>query len=800
MKNSIYYGDSNKNSEESPTLNIRIGSLSSQYEIFGGEIEKNRSKYLKFLMNDPTRREDYRKVINLILEVEHKNRVQEGGNPYKNNRAGGGLGIDKTKDMIAFILCHHYETLNPTDPQKAMRGGFNPLSLAAMNPISMMGMNPLDKLIPGFNSSYTPKVCTFEDSEEIRYLMSQTPPAPQPADILKKLLPMSYVEKAEQTGQTGSEFIEQASMVLDALSKALSTLDTSEGDFMVRAAKSAGQIAISTGLAVASMGTGGDNIAALPTAVAKGVSMITKLFVKLDKILNKLKNMAPAIQKGLAISKVTLDKTGSAIKSGTELLTEVRTGEGERLEEIRVQMEFFYNLFTVDFRAGPGGVRCWVEEIFGVFLNSAVDPMEIDEYERMGDINMANQLHEKNIRRIKSLMCLVNDIFMTINKTLLSFIGSALDTAIPDSLGLIGILFEPIFSGLSTQMYTSMRDEAEKRWNGIFEIIERRDPTMAHLLYNGFNDPQQMVLVGDYLFDKANNYSFGLTDKILKRIPEEALNKMDNMQEMVGHVINKGVTYMFVFINMFAILAEINSGKSKFSPYPIGDILNEQCPKYLEAVTKLAKKGKEIASQVKSVDDAKRVGKEYRKRGMEKAKDRGRQEYQKISTDADKYLETLPEVAMADRDAGHQRLDEKYRNPNEMLETRKRGRIGDTPSSKRIQIPYPAETADTAAPLTLSKPSIFEERVKEVFDQILERSDRINNAIMMTKEDFNLTTKDMENLIRGRIYNAARASQIENPYNTVYPDPMTEAMAREFSNYYDELDQKRLGPKSMDMR
>ena len=788
MKDSTYYGDNNKNSEELPTLKIKIESLQSQYEIFGGEIENNRSKYLKFLMNNPTRREDYRKVINLVLEVEHTNRSQEGGGSYNSNKAGGGLGIDKTKDLIAFILCHHYETINPTDPQKAMSGGgLNPFSLMAMNPLSMMGMNPMDKFIPGFNSNYTPYVCTQQDSEEIQYLMSQTPPAPQPADILKKLLPLSYVEKAEQSGQTGTQFIDHASMVLDALSKALSTLDTSEGDFWTRVAKSTGQVAISTGLAVASMGTGGDNIAALPTAVAKGVSMITKLFVKLDKILNKLKNMAPAIQKGLAISKVTLDKTGSAIKSGTELLTEVRTDEGERLEEIRVQMEFFYNLFTVDFRAGPGGVRCWVEEIFGVFLNSAVDPMEIDEYERMGDINMADQLHEKNIGRIKSLMCLVNDIFMTINKTLLSFIGSALDTAIPDSLGLIGILFEPIFSGLSTQMYTSMRDEAEKRWNGIFEIIERRDPTMAHLLYNGFNDPQQMVLVGDYLFDKANNYSFGLTDKILKRIPEEALNKMDNMQEMVGHVINKGVTYMFVFINMFAILAEINSGKSKFSPYPIGDILNEQCPKYLEAVTELAKKGKDIASQVKSVNDVKRVGKEYGKNRVTKTRDYGRQEYQKISTDADKYIETLPEVTMAERDVGQQRLDEKYRNPNEMFETRKRERIEDIPSGKRIKI---------------HQPLVFEERVKEVFDQILERSERIKNAITHTKKNFNLTTKDMENLIRGRIYKAAKASQIENPYNTVYPDPMTEAMAREFSNYYDELDQQRLGlgPKPTDMR
>jgi hypothetical protein len=705
--------NNNQNGSELPVLTINLDSLPSLHQMFGSMIERDKTKYMKYLNADPLKKEDFRQIVNLVLEVDHKQKFeQEGGSACDSSQICGGLGIDGVNDMVAFILCHHYAMRVVDDPEQT--GGFGALSL--------IGMNPFDSLIPGFGSSYKRYICKQSDADAIRNIMSQTPEMPNPASILKNLVPESYIENAEKAGLSGTEFIEKTSEMLDNISLALRVFDTTEGNIWERGGKAVGQVALSSVLAVVTLGAGGDNILALPTAMAKGMNMMVKLFNKLGKILIKIQKMIPAIQKGLSISTAALESVGDATKKGTALITELKDGKSERIEDIRHQMRFFYNLFTVDFRAGPGGVRCWVEYIFQAYMGSGISEEDLMIAYESGDPDALQKLEMRNIEKIKSVLCLMNEIYSEINKILLSFIGSALDSAIPDSLGLFGILFEPIFSNFSNKVYSEVRNNAEQKWDGVFEIIKKKDEHLGVLLKNGFENPSEMVFVGDYLFAKLSQKSFGLSDQLLSLLPDGAYDKVDYVSETIGHLINKGVTYMFLFINIFAVLSEIDTGyQAKYTSQDIKGILANQCPAYLKAVTALAKKGYNISKDVRSVDDAKRVGTELRTKavdsGKRQVKKRAAKERDKILDRAHELDRTADERAAAKQKKKQEEIDEEF-DIKKLKEKRNRKMLVERENQNR-----------------------------KMFNSILTNHETIMNAILDTQFEFDLEDDYMDRLI-----------------------------------------------------
>lgn len=705
-------------------LRINIDSLPTLVEMFGGMIERDRSKLLGYLTSDPVRNEDFRNIVNMVLEVDHKRRVEKlGGGGFSNANICGGIGVNGVRDILAFMLCHHYVCQPEFNYQT---GGANPLS-------SLLGLNPFG------SSSYKPYVCTPDDYDALSYIVDDAPKAPNPTDILKKLLPESYVERAAKTGKTGTEFIRSTTEILDKLNMALRAFDTTEGNFFEKAGKSLAQILLSTGLAVATAGTGGDNILALPTAIAKGVNMITKLFNKLAKILIRLQKMIPAVKKGLYISTAAMESAGNVTEKATKLITEVHTGEGEKIEDIQNQMQFFYNLFSVDFRGGAGGVRCWVETIFHKYLDFEDD----EEYQRVyesGDPQAIKDIELRNARRIKGILCLMNEIYQEINQTLLSFIGSALDSAVPDSLGLFGILFGPIFSNFSSGIFTKVRAKAEEAWDTVFKLIQTKDKTLGTLLQNGFERPEEMYIVADYLFDRLSKTSFGLSDKLLDVLPSGAYDKLDYLMEMTGHIINKGITYMFLFINVFAVLSEIDTGsQSKYTSADIKGMLTNECPVYLKAMTELAKKGYAISKQVKTKEDAKIVGKQLATKGKSqitaKAKTQLEKEKQKIK----------------DRAAELERTEE--------------ARIAASKQTKQTEI----ETT-------------YDEQINKNFQDVLLNDEDIRYALTQMQNKFNRSDSDMKRFVIRDLRKAAMESQRNGINKDVMIDAMIDTIIYYFEN------------------
>lgn len=695
------------NNEKSDLL-INIDSFPTLIGMFGGLIETNRTKLIRFLTSDPVRNEDFRKVVNVVLEVDHKQRIEKtgGGGSCGSSDVCNGIGVDGVRDIVAFILCHHLVIKNKTKSEQF--GGFGPLSLLGINP---------------FGSSYKPYVCTEEDYNAISYIINDAPKSPNPVDILKKLLPESLVEKTEKAGKTGTEFIRTTTQVLDGLNMVLRAFDTTEGNFFEKAGKSLAQIGISTGLAVVTAGAGGDNILALPTAIAKGVKMITKLFNKLAKILIRIQMTIPAIKKGLYVSTAVMESAGNLTEKSTNLIANIHSGENEKIKEIQYQMQFFYNLFSVDFRAGAGGVRCWVETIFSMYLGAGIDDEEYQKAYENGDQQTLKDLELQNIGRIKGILCLMNEISQEINDALLSFIGSAIDSAVPDSLGLFGILFAPIFSNLSTKIFTKVRDKAEESWDGIFKLIQTKDKTLGRLLQNGFEHPEEMNIVADYLFDKLSKQSFGLSDKLLDALPSGAFDKLDYLTELTGHVINKGITYMFLFVNIFAVISELSTDdRSKLTSVDIKSILTNECPIYLKAMNDLAKKGHEISKQIKAKEGISSIGvrkeitngvrKEIIK-GKEKIKTHVTSEQQKIKARADELERTEAKRASDIR----------------------------LQKQEQINIKYDLEKIDT------------------IFQNILKTDEDIKYALMQIQDDFDLSDNDMRQFITNNLRKAARASQ-----------------------------------------
>jgi len=235
----------------------------------------------------------------------------------------------------------------------------------------------------------------------------------------------------------------------------------------------------------------------------------------------------------------------------------------------------------------------------------------------------------------------MHEIYTTVNDTLMSFIGSTLDTAIPDSIGLFGILFGPVFSFFYGNMYSKMRDEAEAKWDQVFQIIASKEPTLARLMHNGFENPEEMVYVVDHLFGKLSQKSMGLTDHLLDLVPDAGYDKMGMIVEMSANAINKGVSMMFLFINVFAVFSEINLGdQSKYTSLDVKGILAE-CPAYLKAMEDLAKKGKKLAIKAKA--DPKQLRKDVKRKAITSGTAYAKRETKMIEARADELAVTAGE-------------------------------------------------------------------------------------------------------------------------------------------------------------
>jgi len=98
--------------------------------------------------------------------------------------------------------------------------------------------------------------------------------------------------------------------------------------------------------------------------------------------------------------------------------------------------------------------------------------------------------------------------------------------------------------------------------------------------------------------------------------------------------VNKGLGYMFLFINVFTVFSEIDAGlQGRSMKKALGD-----CPVILAGIAEMAKKGVAISKGIKSKEDlkvlAKKTAKDAKKQIIVKGKERARKEIDEIKVDA----------------------------------------------------------------------------------------------------------------------------------------------------------------------
>jgi hypothetical protein len=589
---------------EGPILHINVEEMPVLYSLFKPTIKKYGDYYMSFANSDPIIQDDFRKVTNLVMEVDRESRTKTYKDSqgrtvnYTLNHKGGGLsdpssvcgiGIGATKQVVSILLYKHYmgryyqppnsddvgveQNNEHREQNNEHRGGFigplSPFSMGPPTPFSMLG-----------SSSYKQHTCNQIHNQVSKAIgrehefpiYDRSKGVPSVDKILEKILPTGMIASTQDKAQDVQSYIETTSAALKHIEMVLSVFDNTSGNVAVKIVKSFGLFIGGVVAAIGTGGAGGDNAVAAGPAVAKAVSLITKLFTKVSKILlklSKLKRLIPLAQKGLDIAIPVLDKTGKMVEKGSKLLTDPEF-QREKIEEINTQLFFLMDLFSVDFRGGPEYLRCWIEYIMAGYLQTT-----------------------ENISGIKSILCLINEIYTTINDTLISFIGSAIDVAIPDTMNLGGIL-APLFSSMASKIYDKGVYQAESYWDRI--PPEARDR---------IEDPE-------YLEETFNYYVSMFIDITEKQSQEQgiegekrsklvsALTTMRSGIGMAAYAANKGFSLLFLFINLFSIFANLNEySRNKYTDVDVKYILQNECPQIIAAGEKFIKQAKGIAKTAK---------------------------------------------------------------------------------------------------------------------------------------------------------------------------------------------------------
>ena len=598
---------------------INLDEMPMLHEIFKDSIKKFGKKYKQYVMSNQIVQEDYRKLLNGMLFLDNK--IRSGKEKDDNgkiiryywdepNQFGGsdsqskslsklkgkcaGIGVDNVSDITAILLYYHREGKFLTEDGEKM--GVDPQEGGFLIPgIPGIG-NPIS-LVKGFLGK-SDEVCPPLGSVDFP-IYPRDKGVPNPLQILQTILPESIIAEMTAKGTSTAEFIKNTTAFLDIFSQALSVLDETSGSNLAKVGKSTLKVGISTALSIISSGAGGDNAASLPGMLAKGANLITKLFSKLGKIMVKLQSLITALRNGLDVAVPVLDRTGQLVSAGVNTLDP--NFRDEKIREVENQLFFLMDIFSIDFREGPVGVRCWTEYIISGHLQSS-----------------------ENVTDIKGILCLMNDIYKTINEILLGFIGSTLDAIIPNTLGLGGVL-TPFLSGFSDKIYSVGRSQAELMW-------KTRVPEEIRL---SIQDPEKLKFL---MWTMLSQKTLGLGDWILKTVGNQiesvtGINPVEYTVDLTAKAINKGLSFMFIFINLFSIFADLNTFSSKkYTDIDTAKLFKDECPNIIAKGAEFAEKVAPKFAELTDVKNKQEFGEkliDLSQTSFDKLKDTGRKTLEK---------------------------------------------------------------------------------------------------------------------------------------------------------------------------
>ena len=471
---------------EHDILHINIDEIDLYYQLHKDKIDKNRDYYLSYIRERPELYNDYRKLCDLIYESD------------KHQQQGIKQGVRR----------HFIDPSGQIIMSMGQNGGGSGILTACL----VLGSFVLSGVV-AFMMWY------FLNSEEdckLSYPLYPIDKIPDVASILEKILPGSWIKKGIEEGKDAVTVINESGQYLETMANAFDILDESSGSTAKQVLTSSSKIVLSIGAAVVTAGAGGDKIVNIPFFITKAIKMTTKTFNKLRKVTVKITKKLQELSSALKKVQASVEQVIMTV----ETLEKNKVAIENSLRNNKHQIAFIYDLFNVDFSGGPVHCKCWVEFIMKHYISS-----------------------NERLKEIYMLLCVINDIYLDINKEIIGFIGSALDMVIPESMGLAGTI-APLLDQYSYQLYRHVRGELTNNYYRYVPLDAR----------NLIQNPLSMK---KYISNKLNTYTLGASSML---IPDQVQQYMDQGLDVLATGLHKGMSMMFMFLNVFIIFSELNQG------------------------------------------------------------------------------------------------------------------------------------------------------------------------------------------------------------------------------------------------
>ncbi|VBB18602.1 hypothetical protein YASMINEVIRUS_1065 [Yasminevirus sp. GU-2018] len=472
------------NDNHKRTLYINVDNIDLYYRLFKDDVDTNYDKYMQFIKQDPNVYKDYLKLCDVVCDVRYSSH---------------NVDISDKKTLTNKIVSGEDTTMKGGN---LLTAGIVVGSFVVSGVVATMlwyYLNPPEECKPSYPLYPRNKI-------------------PDVGGILENILPGSWIKEGIDAGKSVNETITEISEYLDLLTSIFSVFDESAGSTVTQVLKSTTKIALSVGAAVVTAGMGGDKIVNVPFFVTKAINMTTKTFNKLFKTCTKITKNLQRVSDTFRKIQARIDQAVTT----AEVLEKNRALMVQSLKSNKNQLAFIYDLFNVDFKGGPFHTECWVNFIMNYYIQS-----------------------NERVKEIYMLLCVMNDIYLDINESVIGFVGSTLDMVIPESMGIAGTI-APLLKDYSYVLYNNVRDQITDNYNEI--------PREYKAL---IQNPEEM---STFIFNKFSSYTLGASDLI---IPDIVKDHMKKGIDLLANGLHKGMSMVYMFLNIFIIFSELNAGVNK---------------------------------------------------------------------------------------------------------------------------------------------------------------------------------------------------------------------------------------------
>jgi hypothetical protein len=497
------------------TFYINIDELYPYYNVYKNEIDNNSDYYIDFIKRDPLLYSDYLKICDIVQNIINNSNHSNHSNHHVGGDTGLIIGIvigaTLLSSCIAFLLWMTFgkksKNINRYKNEDIESSNIDTNVDIYSNKTSDVDMTIKSRTKSRSRSRSRNRNCNDE------YPLHSREKAPNIAEILSTILPKSWTQDITNTLNKGIDTNKNIQIFINTTEERLKKLSNTFSPFIIKKDDSYAKELIKAKLNVIStvVTSGVGNVFVnMPYFIGSAVNMTHSLFEQLKNITTEINNI-----------------TEQNIKILNELHTtnkDIKKLYDEAIDDANNQLFFIYDLFSVNLSKGPQHLECWVYFIMDTYISSNTSK-----------------------RSIYSLICIMNNIYKAINKEVINFLGTALDTLFPSMAGMGSIVLK-LLEGSSDKLYTFIKTNLTRKY---YKEIPRQAREII----------EQPHLMKTYLYAKLNAHTMGISEYIIP----DAVKKYGNIGiDLIAESIHKGLSLVFMFLNVFIIFSKYNKNNASF--------------------------------------------------------------------------------------------------------------------------------------------------------------------------------------------------------------------------------------------